>query len=391
MKRIAIVIQNVIQWYTLRPLVELLNKKKIPVDLIIFDPESNSNDYHDIAKDATIAINKDGFKTKSWPKDQEYHLCLAPYSDMITFKCKYRIGYCYGVVTTKPALTLQPEHKMNFHGMMVHDTYTAELFSVYGRTYIVPYLYLETIKHKKISDKPVVLYLPTYNEPSVPLVATALSKLKDDYYIITKGHHGTDHLNEECSKKNILKEIADENYNSNQYIKPLLEKADVVLSDNSGAAVDALYAKIPVVISTLSISPCINGIKPIQQELIDDGVIPYVSDINADNLKNAINRALSKKLQATQATASDKLFPIKTGGAESWYKIIKKYFDDEIDQNYCKLHDYYIEKWQELKNACQELPLIRKELLDAKAKIDYYERSRAHQAVEKVFSKRHQR
>ena len=391
MKRVAIVFQNVIQWYALRPLVKLLSEKKIPVDILIYNPAQANDDYHSIAEDTIKTIKKDGFNVKDWPTNKEYHLGLAPYSDMISFKCKYRLGYCYGAVTTKPHFTLQPAHKMNFHGMMVHDTYTAELFSVYGRTYIVPYLYLESIKHRKISDKPVVLYLPTYNEPSVPLTAAALSELKNDYYIITKGHHGTDHLQEEQSKKNILKEIADENYDSNQYIKPLFEKADVVLSDNSGATVDALYAKIPVVIATKAISPSFNGIEAVQQSLIDDGVIPYVSNINASNLKATINRALTKKQQDIQATASDKLFPIKTGGAEAWYKIIKLYIDEEIDQNYCKLHDYYISEWQKLKSDNLQIKPLQNEILALKTELDFYKKSRAHQAIDKVLSKRHQK
>ena len=386
MKRVAVVFQNIIQWYALRPIVKLLSEKKIPVDIIIYNPVQANDDYHSIANDVIKTIKKDGFSIKEWPTNKEYHLGLAPYSDMITFKCKYRLGYCYGAVTTKPYFTLQPPHKMNFHGMMVHDTYTAELFSVYGRTYIVPYLYLESIKHQKVSNKPVVLYLPTYNEPSVSQTATALSELKNDYYIITKGHHGTDHLQEERFKKDILKEIADENYDSNQYIKPLFEKADIVLSDNSGAAVDALYAKIPVVISTEVISQSFNGIEAVQRSLINEGVIPYVDKINANNLKAAINKALTKKQRTIQAIASDKLFPIKTGGAEAWYKVIKLYLDEKIDQNYCKLHDYYTGEWQESK-----IKPLQEEITTLKAELNFYKRSRAHQVVDKVLSKRHQK
>lgn len=391
MKRIAIVIQNVIQWYAVRPLVELLMSKKLPTDILIFDPINNPNDYHEIANATKSVIKRDGFKITNWPTEKEYTIGLAPYSDMINFKCKYRLGYCYGAVTTKPALTLQPEHKMNFHGMFVHDTYTAELFSVYGRTNIVPYLYLKPVKHQKNNQKPVVLYLPTYNEPSVPATANALLELKNNYYIITKGHHGTDHLNEEGNKKNILKEIADENYDSNQYIMPLFEKADIVISDNSGATMDALYANIPVIMSVQSISPSINNIKPIQQTLIEQKVIPHVSDINATNLKAAIEFALTKKMQRVQRDASDKLFPVKNGGALDWYKIIENYLNDVTDQNYCKLHDYYIEKWQNLKEQNLQVEAIKKQLYETRIQLEHYEKSRAHRIVDKILSNRHKK
>ena len=40
MKKIAIMIQNIIQWYSVKPLVELLSQKPdIKTDILIFDPQ----------------------------------------------------------------------------------------------------------------------------------------------------------------------------------------------------------------------------------------------------------------------------------------------------------------------------------------------------------------
>ena len=148
MKSVAVIVQNIIQWYSVRQIVQYLLDKKISVDVLVYDPSQTSSefkDFHGIALDTAKAIKKDGVVVKDWPKDSQYHLCLAPYSDMINFSCKYRLCYCYGAITTKPSATLQPEHKKHFHGFLIHDTYTAELVGVYGRSYIVPDLYLQPI------------------------------------------------------------------------------------------------------------------------------------------------------------------------------------------------------------------------------------------------------
>lgn len=408
MKSIAIVTQNIIQWYSIRPLAQLISQKKdISLDIIIFDPASNSEDYHSIANDMCQAIEKDGFTWTKQPSHQ-YTLALAPYSYMFTFEAKYRLGYCYGSATTKPAFSLQPECKKDFHAILLHDTYGAELFSVYAHTYIVPELRLKTAKHKNpSSSKTTVLYLPTYHDPSIPQVVKALSELKDNYYIITKSHHGTDNLQEEKNKKDLLAQVADEQYASDQDIQPLLDRADVVLSGNSGATMDALYAKVPVAIATDSISPDFHGVPALQKQLTESGIIPYTTQISTDAIDNILTQAISKRQRSIQQKASDSLFPNKAGGAKSWYDIIQKYLNDEIDQNYCKLHDYYTEVYPQevlnssnisiqLANTEQELLTIKHHLAEAhkqndllRQKLSFYTNSRAHQTIDKILEKRH--
>lgn len=391
MKSIAIIVQNIIQWYSMKPLAVLLSQKKdFQLDILVFDPITTESGYHKIANSLSNTIKKDGFKVSASPKKEGYTVCLSPYSDMITFPAKYRLGYCYGAATTKPALTLQPESKKNFHGIFIHDTYGAELFSVYARTYIVPYLYLKQPKHKKTSNKPVLLYLPTYGDSSTLEVAKNLAKLKDEYYIITKGHHGTEFLNTEQAKKDILMQIADEYYGSDQYILPLLEKADLILSDNSGAVMDALYTKTPVAIATSTILSGPNHIKSLQQELIDNKVIPFTNNLTKKELNRVITKALELKQQQLQASISDKLFPNKNGGAEAWFKIINKYLNDKIDQNYCKLHDYYVNYTNNLLQDHFRLEQIEKELIETKEQLSLYEQSRAHQFINKALKRRHE-
>lgn len=410
MKKIAIITQNIIQWYSVKPLVKLLSQKPdIKTDILIFDPQENNTGYHSIANSLRQAIKNDGFTIASKPSSSGYQITLAPYSNMITFPSKYCLGYCYGAATTKPALTLQPEFKKGFHGLFLHDTYGAELFSVYGKTFIVPYLYLRPFHRKALPPKPTILFLPTYHEKSTAETAEALIKLKNNYRIIAKKHHGTDYLQEEDKTRQILESLADELYDSTQYILPLFEKADVVLSDNSGASMDALYAKMPIAIAAPNINNGFPGIDTLQYQLVQAGVIPYTDKPTPINLKRIIQLALSKRQQAIQSAKSDELFPIKKGGAKKWFEIINQYLNDEIDVNYAIIHDYIVEASDNLKKdninlrnmiknigrsnqalqfdntkLKQELLSCKQELLSYKQELEIYKNSHLHQIIENL-------
>lgn len=403
MKKIAIMIQNIIQWYSVKPLVELLSQKPdIKTDILIFDPQKNDTGYHNIANSLRQAIKNDGFAITSKPNSSGYQVTLAPYSNMITFPSKYCLGYCYGAATTKPALTLQPEFKKGFHGLFVHDTYGAELFSIYGKTYIVPYLYLKPFHRKALPKKPTILFLPTYHEKSTAETVEALMKLKKDYRIIAKKHHGTDHLQEEDSTRQILESLTDELYDSTQYIVPLFEKADVVLSDNSGASMDALYAKMPIAITAPEINNGFPGIDTLQYQLVQTGVIPYTDKSTPINLRKIIQLALTKRQQAIQSAKSDELFPVKKGRAEKWFEVIEQYLNDKIDANYAIMHDYIVKTSDNLEKdninlrnmvksinssnqALQnEIAGLRQQLSLREQELSTYKNSRLHRIINKI-------
>lgn len=394
MKPLAIICQNIIQWYSIYPLVKFLQTNKIPTDILIYNPQTDDSGYHKIATSLQKAIEEKGIRVTKSPNKNGYKVCLAPYSDMISFPCTYHLGYCYGAATTKPSITLLPQFKNGFHGIFLHDTYGAEVYSVYSRTYIVPDLYLEKTEWKPTgAEKPVILFLPTYNEASTIETINALEKLKSKYRIIVKGHHGTDSLLNESSSKKVLKRIADEYYDSSYHINELLKKCDLVLSDNSGAVMDALYAKVPVAISLNRFSPSINGITPLQEILVAKRIILKTPAITSQSLDRIITATLSEQQKAIQSHASDELFPQKKGGAASWYNIIQKYLNDEIDQYYCKLHDFYTNSYNEAKiqtnTLMKNLSLIEKENATLLKQLDHYRRSRAHSILDKILQRRH--
>ena len=100
---------------------------------------------------------------------------------------------------------------------------------------------------KNHSDKPVLLYLPTYGEDSnLAKLDELLSALKVDYTLWVKFHHGSSYLDkltiEQLNGKDVL--IIDSTLNTLEAI----DNADVVLADVSGAIADAVSLRKPVVI-----------------------------------------------------------------------------------------------------------------------------------------------
>ena len=99
------------------------------------------------------------------------------------------------------------------------------------------------------SDRPIVLFMPTYNElGSLKKLLKPLSQLNPHFNIVIKAHHNQENKGvppwrpgaQELGFRYLFGAA------SNQ--QELLDAADVVISDFSGAIFDALYAQVPVVL-----------------------------------------------------------------------------------------------------------------------------------------------
>ncbi len=385
---IAIIIQNILQYYSLRPFLQFVEKEKCwKNDIYVLDPKETTTGFSDIMEELKCAILRDGFRiANEKSQNKKYKICLAPYQNMIDIKSDYLINYYYGALSAKP-FTFDPELKSKFDGFLLHSNYDANILSLYGKTHIVPRLPLREVKLKKHTGKKRLLYLPTYGkESSIETVIKVLPAIKDEYEILVKGHHGTSHLKNEVERMASLKDVADHYYTPTKDLQELFEEADVVLSDNSGAIFDALYANVPVCILSKNIDNSFANISPLQKKLVDDKVIPYSSEASANELLRILHEALSKKTIKIQRQKSDLLFPNKNGGAKEWVKVLKDYMDDNVDMDYMSLHRYYLEKQTLLK---QELSSARAEFSDTisnlNSKLYPYENGKLYKIVTKIY------
>lgn len=373
MVEILIVIQNIIQYYSLRPLLKHIKKEGLwKFEIVLFDSVKNSTGFREIAEEAGRKMNEDGFewKSKDIVNGKKCKICLAPYQDMVDVKYDYLIEYYYGSASSKPNPTFLPEYKMTFDAVLLHSVYDAEILSVYSKTYIVPNLRLRKVRRKLSfnSDKKTLLYLPTYGDiNSINDVSQALKNIKKDYYIITKGHHGTEYLLAEGKNKDLVMNISDEYYGPSKDINELFERVDLVLSDNSGAIFDSMYTGIPVCIMAKDINKKLGDMNTLQYRMVQDGIIPYSPKSDYQILSKLLFKTLKPNVIKRQKEVAKNLFPNKTGGVKAWVKVLEKYMKDEINTDYIKLHRYYTVRNQENEKL---IPYLKEQNKNYKTELD---------------------
>lgn len=360
-KDILVVLQNIIQYYSLEPLLDHIKRyTKFNFDIFVFNPEdSNDSGFKNISSELTDIIDSKKYNiiSKSEVKKNHYKICLSPYQDMVRTNYDYLIGYYYGSASTKPNPTFLPEFKNSFHGVFLHSVYDAECLSVYSKTYIVPNLRLKSLpKNKKHINKKTLLYLPTYGKINdIEKVCKVLETIKKEFYIITKKHHGTDHLLSESNKKNILENISDECYSSKTDINKLFKKADLVLSDNSGAIFDAMYVGLPVCIVSKNMGTKLDQMIPLHEKLVQKKIIPFTNNITEKSLLKLFEKTLKKEIIKRQEKEAEILFPIREeNGVKYWIRIIEDYINNNISDDYINLHNYYVSKQKDRERELNE-------------------------------------
>lgn len=98
-------------------------------------------------------------------------------------------------------------------------------------------------------SKPTILYAPTYGElSSLPHWAEKLSRLDGEYNVICKLHHGTLYRKDEQATLKLTRRCLKNIISDNASTFALLERADYVISDNSGFIFDAINADKNVIL-----------------------------------------------------------------------------------------------------------------------------------------------
>lgn len=136
------------------------------------------------------------------------------------------------------------------------------------------------------------MYLPTYGVlSSIEKLVKPLAELKDQYQIITKVHHGTSFL--EPDRMELLKILPDVR-NHRESLSKLLEEADLVISDGSGAIFDAIATKTPVLIYNMNSYHSLDDERslPIEEKIIKEHLVLSFDDPN--QLKEKVNTLLSE-------------------------------------------------------------------------------------------------
>ena len=357
-KDIAINIQNKVQYFAIRPYIDLLKKNNITYD--IFVPKSDATDgFADIFEDLAFYLNKNNIKCyRKQIQSNSYKILLEPYAMDCYFhhKYKYRIKYKYSLLSAKPNPVYKPEENLCYDAILCYGPYEADFLKCYTKTFIIENLKYDNFrKHRlKKENKPVLLYLPTYgSNSSIKDVFSSLNKLTDKYEIIIKAHHGTSFLKNEHENFEYLENSSIKLFDLNTPITELLSKADVVLSDNSGSIFEAIYAKIPVAICAKNINPNLGKFDSNQYQFVKHGYIEYTN--NPKKIEETIQKAMSEKSKQRLLQLRKILFG--KNQYNSFITIIKMYLNENNNDRYKQLHDYFKNEYYSQKEVNKKFAL----------------------------------
>ncbi len=399
-KDVAVMIQNYVQFINLKSGIDKLIAKGYTVD--IYCPTDKSDvGYKDMYNDIRKYLKNNGYTVYNEVNNFEYKVLLEPYPFML-IKSKYVIKYRYGCISAKPSIVYRPDNYLKYDAILCAGSYDANYLSVFSKTYQTGNMKYANFKkkNKKIADKKILLYLPTYGDScSIDEIIDELAKLKKDYYIIAKIHHGTNFVKAEKERIKKLKNIVDEFYDSHKDLSELLSVAEVVLTDNSGSIFEAIYTDTPVAIFCDDVNKHkLGNFNTTQYELVKEGIIPYTNDKN--EIDKILKKALSKNIiEKQQMWNKDNLYHPKNQ-VKDFVNIIEKYIKDDIDERYYEMHnilksDYYtlcnsiihmnntISSMQtNLNNIVtekdQEITLLKKNL-------NYYENGKLYKIAKKIY------
>ena len=342
MKKIAIIIQNYVQFYSIKPFIDLSDIYAIDLFVpIAFDDSGFTEMFNDIYN---FLVQK-GYKVyREVDTTIKYKILLEPYPMDIFFKFnyEYRIKYKYASVSAKPKITYNIPESIVYDAILCHSTYEQEILNNFTKTFLVGRLCFKDFRKKHSNKKrKTILYLPTYGVFNcIDETIGELKKISDKYDIITKEHHGTNYLYSESDRSEKLKGVINKFYDSSYPLSKLLEISDVILTDNSGSIFESLYTNVPVCIFSKNIKDCnFNTLESLQYQLVKDGVIPFTD--NPKKIKEIIDKSLTMELIEKQKNASMNLFPIDNNNImKSFTDVIDSFLneDDKVLNNRIILH-----------------------------------------------------
>jgi CDP-glycerol glycerophosphotransferase (TagB/SpsB family) len=343
------------QYDAIKPVLEKFRASALPFDIYIPLAKDDKSGINKMFNKTASIVKNDGFENifRKIP-NKKYKLALSAPHFENKINAKYYLKYYYGPMESKPDRVWLPSFQNHYHGVILTNSRDAEVLSVYTKPYLVPILKYVNFK-KKPHTKKTVLFLPTWDHhDDLGWILRAINRVRrDGFYAIVKTHpSGGYSMGAQRSTGDTLKDIekaADEFYLGEYPLRELLARSDVVVSDTSSAAFEALYVGVPVTIFSKNINVFnLSNIKSANAKYTDEGYISIARDITT--LTRNIHIALSVGYAKKQKELGDKLFQkdFTIRAVDSWMGVINKYLNDDINQDYIRLHDYYAYDYDKL-------------------------------------------
>lgn len=346
---IAIICDDLTEFFVIKSIVDKLNKLNIPVDIIV----PSDSGYNNLANHTISKIKELGYTPlDDAPKNKQYKILLTPYPGLDVVKRMnyiYHIRYPYGAVSTKPNPTYLPSTRIDYDAIISFNTFDQTFLDAYGaEVYPVPYWrYHNFKKTTKTHSKPVLLVLPTFGADTScanKFTDSAINEIKKHFFVIVKAHHAIHFGYDGGQTIDNLKKIADEYHDSDIPIDELLKKADLVLSDNSGAIFEAICAGIPVALFADNLNARkFHTVDTPQYIFASQGILPHTNQAKQVLPMLLSIQPFSKKQQALRKQL---FLQATTDPYKDFINVIKHYLLLDETKDYHKvLHDAMVEEW----------------------------------------------
>lgn len=394
MKNVAIVIQNNVQFLSMKNYIDEMIRNHIQVDIYVPEGKQIGDGFPNMFNDIYSKLKKDYNVYREIQKNKTYKILFEPYPVM-PIKANYKIKYKYSAMSAKPNKVYRiSESFLPYDLILCHSKIEQNTLSVYSKTQLIGNCKFNNFKkHSHSQNKPILVYLPTYGqESSINEIIPHLKKIRQKYYLIIKVHHGTNFLDSEKEKLDKVKDECDEFYDSHKELSDLLEVADIVLSDNSGAIFESLYAKTPVAVFSKDINQNKWGdFNTFQYDLYKQGILPYTA--NPNDILKILSKTLEKSTIKKQQTWSDENFYYSDNSLAEFMEIINNYLTDNVDQKWLTLHREFFQNYNDLlvksrnekEQAQAQLIALRQEILKLSAKNAKYENAKLHRLANKIY------
>jgi SAM-dependent methyltransferase len=281
-RRIVVVLHNLVLFDAIRPVVMPFGN-----DVKFLIPLHDDPGFAAMATRTCEVIAAAGFDAEiiGLPADIRCDIELSPYPYTDTAKnttqAKWRVRFMYGLA--KEAWNFSLRNNAYYDFVLAYGNYDARVISAYSTPVQVGNPAIEMVQRKGANERPVLLYLPTYGPTSsIEAVSRMESQLKQRFRVIAKAHHGTTYL--EPDRVALLQSWVDDLAHHDTSLSSLLARADVVLSDGSGAIFDAIAARVPVAVFRDKVFSGLDGSFSIEERLVGEGLVcatNCVSDVPA--------------------------------------------------------------------------------------------------------------
>ena len=368
-ENIAFIFDDLTEFYAMREVIDHLISQKKHLDIIA----PYDSGYNGMAKHTLSGIKKLGYSPKKdIPKNKKYKVLLTPYPNIQGVEraqYSYHLRFPYSTISAKPNPVYTPDAKINYDAIICFNYYEPQLLSAYGvECFSVPYWKYFNSKKPKKKARPTLLILPTFGQDTscVQLLTKSfITQLHKHFEIIIKAHHAIHFNIDGGSSLDSLKSLGVELYDSDTPITELLQRADIVLSDNSGSIFEAIYSNTPVATLSADLNARhLGDIDTLQYQLAENGILPHSS-----NPKNIIPILLSMDPYfAKQQKIKNELFPkIESNRPKEFISIINSYLYKNEEKDYRKkLHDLMVQERAYLQKEAQLVPRLTKENFELK-------------------------